>query len=129
MDWRKDYTSRQGTLILWLIPNPENMLTSLTQNEVRQRYLFAIEDPFEIDHNVARPVTHGGIVAIRDEFRRAWRILQRIGEGHIPEDDFLAAMEDVAPTKEPTPVEAEGVLEAAATGPGQNTTKADLLAV
>ncbi|MCJ1439709.1 MAG: hypothetical protein MMC23_000190 [Stictis urceolatum] len=44
--------------------------------EVRQRYLFAIEDPFETDHNVARPVVHGGICAIRDEFRRANRIIK-----------------------------------------------------
>jgi terminal uridylyltransferase len=43
--------------------------------EVRHRYLFAIEDPFELDHNVARTVTHNGIVSIRDEFRRAWRII------------------------------------------------------
>ncbi|KAI5923621.1 hypothetical protein F4810DRAFT_701091 [Camillea tinctor] len=44
--------------------------------EVRHRFLFAIEDPFELDHNVARTVTHNGIVAIRDEFRRAWRIIR-----------------------------------------------------
>ena len=44
--------------------------------EVRHRYLFAIEDPFEIDHNIARTVVHNGIVAIRDEFRRAHRIVQ-----------------------------------------------------
>lgn len=44
--------------------------------EVRHRYLFAIEDPFELDHNVARTVTHNGIVSIRDEFRRAWRIIK-----------------------------------------------------
>lgn len=47
--------------------------------EVRHRYLFAIEDPFELDHNVARTVTHQGIVAIRDEFRRAWRIIRNAG--------------------------------------------------
>jgi DNA polymerase sigma len=47
--------------------------------EIRHRYLFAIEDPFELDHNVARTVTHNGIVAIRDEFRRAWRILKDAG--------------------------------------------------
>jgi len=46
--------------------------------EVRHRYLFAIEDPFELDHNVARTVTHNGIVSIRDEFRRAWRIIKTI---------------------------------------------------
>ncbi|KAI0482149.1 hypothetical protein GGR56DRAFT_618775 [Xylariaceae sp. FL0804] len=49
--------------------------------EVRHRYLLAIEDPFELEHNVARTVTHNGIVAIRDEFRRAWRIIQSAGAG------------------------------------------------
>ena len=44
--------------------------------EVRHRYLFAIEDPFELDHNIARTVVHNGIVAIRDEIRRAHRIIQ-----------------------------------------------------
>ncbi|KAF2262444.1 hypothetical protein CC78DRAFT_534774 [Lojkania enalia] len=53
--------------------------------EVRHRFLFAIEDPFEWEHNVARTVTHNGIVAIRDEFRRAWRILEAIGHGMTPE--------------------------------------------
>ncbi|KAF2231606.1 PAP/OAS1 substrate-binding domain-containing protein [Viridothelium virens] len=48
---------------------------------VRQRYLFAIEDPFEVEHNVARVVTHNGLVAIRDEFRRAWDILESVGRG------------------------------------------------
>lgn len=47
--------------------------------EVRHRYLLAIEDPFELDHNVARTVTHSGIVSIRDEFRRAWRLIQTAG--------------------------------------------------
>lgn len=62
-------------------PKPEVEL-----KEVRYRYLFAIEDPFELDHNVARTVTHSGIVAIRDEFRRAWRIIRNAGrlqvQGH-----------------------------------------------
>nr|POF20596.1 terminal uridylyltransferase cid1 [Quercus suber] len=48
---------------------------------VQQRYLFCIEDPFELSHNVSRTVTHHGIVAIRDEFRRAKRILTSIGNG------------------------------------------------
>ncbi|KAH7380775.1 hypothetical protein BKA66DRAFT_512774 [Pyrenochaeta sp. MPI-SDFR-AT-0127] len=55
------------------------------EKKVTNRYLFAIEDPFELDHNVARTVTHRGIVAIRDEFRRAWRILRAIGQGLQPE--------------------------------------------
>ncbi|TGJ86732.1 hypothetical protein E0Z10_g2072 [Xylaria hypoxylon] len=54
--------------------------------EVRHRFLFAIEDPFELDHNVARTVTHNGIVAIRDEFRRAWRIIKLAGKGPVIED-------------------------------------------
>jgi terminal uridylyltransferase len=56
--------------------------------EVRYRYLFAIEDPFELDHNIARTVTHNGIVSIRDEFRRAWSILQAAGKG-FDHDDLL----------------------------------------
>jgi DNA polymerase sigma len=48
--------------------------------EIRHRYLFAIEDPFELDHNVARTVTHNGIVSIRDEFRRAWKIIKDMGK-------------------------------------------------
>lgn len=47
--------------------------------EIRHRYLFAVEDPFELDHNVARTVTHNGIVSIRDEFRRAWRLIKNMG--------------------------------------------------
>ncbi|KAF2210662.1 hypothetical protein CERZMDRAFT_113201 [Cercospora zeae-maydis SCOH1-5] len=47
--------------------------------KIQHRYLFCIEDPFELSHNVARTVTHNGIVAIRDEFRRAYRILMSVG--------------------------------------------------
>ncbi|KXX80266.1 Poly(A) RNA polymerase protein cid1 [Madurella mycetomatis] len=67
--------------------------------EVRYRYLFAIEDPFEIDHNVARTVTHTGIVNIRDEFRRAWRIIRNAGKGGSGgrQEDLL---EDVAAAEE-----------------------------
>ncbi|EME88717.1 uncharacterized protein MYCFIDRAFT_87561 [Pseudocercospora fijiensis CIRAD86] len=50
--------------------------------KIQHRYLFCIEDPFELDHNVARTVTHNGIVAIRDEFRRAFRILLAVGNGN-----------------------------------------------
>jgi terminal uridylyltransferase len=51
-------------------------------NKVRLRYLFAIEDPFEIEHNIARTVGHSGVVAIRDEFRRAWDIITKIRLTH-----------------------------------------------
>ncbi|KAI1176999.1 hypothetical protein F4777DRAFT_544236 [Nemania sp. FL0916] len=64
--------------------------------EVRHRFLMAIEDPFELDHNVARTVTHQGIVSIRDEFRRAWRIIKVAGKGQAPE----ALTEDVKMRKE-----------------------------
>lgn len=63
--------------------------------EVRHRYLFAIEDPFELDHNVARTVTHSGIVSIRDEFRRAWRIIKLAG--HVGSQENL--LEDAAAEK------------------------------
>ncbi|KAK5125741.1 hypothetical protein LTR85_012015 [Meristemomyces frigidus] len=59
--------------------------------KVQHRYLFCIEDPFELTHNVARTVTHMGIVAIRDEFRRANRILHAIGIGQQPRDGELFA--------------------------------------
>ena len=66
--------------------------------EVRHRYLFSIEDPFELDHNVARTVTHNGIVAIRDEFRRAWRILSAVGRNMQAEGGiFDEVIENVPP--------------------------------
>lgn len=64
--------------------------------EVRYRYLFAIEDPFETEHNVARTVTHTGIVAIRDEFRRAWRLIRSVGAEGEPE----ALLEDATKTEQ-----------------------------
>lgn len=86
-------------------PSPDETARSATEQqapksqdvkEVRHRFLFAIEDPFELDHNVARTVTHNGIVAIRDEFRRAWRIIKAAGKGHVIED----LLEDVEAHKE-----------------------------
>ncbi|OQV03255.1 hypothetical protein CLAIMM_08321 [Cladophialophora immunda] len=57
---------------------------------VRLRYLLAIEDPFEIEHNVARTVGHHGIIAIRDEFRRVWSIINTVGTDQaIPVEEFL----------------------------------------
>lgn len=69
--------------------------------EIRLRFLFAIEDPFELDHNVARTVTHNGIVAIRDEFRRAWRIIKAAGSpeavarGRLDPGELLQDASDV----------------------------------
>lgn len=67
------------------------------EKKVTNRYLFAIEDPFEIDHNVARTVTHRGIVTIRDEFRRAGRILGAIGRGMDPEGGLFDELIEEAP--------------------------------
>ncbi|TGO13747.1 hypothetical protein BTUL_0064g00480 [Botrytis tulipae] len=57
--------------------------------EIRHRYLLAIEDPFEIEHNIARTVTHNGIVSIRDEFRRAWGIIKSLGTKYQSKDGLL----------------------------------------
>ncbi|GAB7363618.1 hypothetical protein MBLNU230_g4189t1 [Neophaeotheca triangularis] len=70
--------------------------------EVRHRYLFCIEDPFELSHNVARTVTHHGIVAIRDEFRRANRVLLDVGYDRPPQDGHL-----LEPLIEPTEEETQ----------------------
>jgi len=59
------------------------------QVEVRQRYVLAIEDPFETEHNVARTVTGSGAWAIKNEFRRAWRIVATIGNENLPVDGGL----------------------------------------
>ena len=57
----------------------EPIIAGQKPKEIKHRYLLAIEDPFELEHNVARPVPHHGICAIRDEFRRANRLIQNGG--------------------------------------------------
>ena len=69
----------------------ESTIPGEDAKEVRHRYLFAIEDPFELDHNVGRTVVHNGIVAIRDEFRRADKIIQNHGAGKTMADSDLFA--------------------------------------
>ncbi|KAI9785404.1 MAG: hypothetical protein M1816_000419 [Peltula sp. TS41687] len=59
--------------------NEPTTSSKLVGKGVRHRYLFAIEDPFELDHNVARTVTHEGMYAIRYELRRVWRIICESG--------------------------------------------------
>lgn len=68
-------------------PQPKRMIMKEETKEIRHRYLVAIEDPFEIDHNVGRTVNHDGITAIREEFRRAWRIIK--SEGNSSEGGLL----------------------------------------
>ena len=72
------YTVSQDSEPVVLCTKPQAKMVEETK-EIRHRYLFAIEDPFELDHNVARTVTHNGIVSIRDEFRRAWRLIKNMG--------------------------------------------------
>ncbi|GAB1197286.1 hypothetical protein APSETT444_006579 [Aspergillus pseudonomiae] len=71
----------------------------------RLRFLIAIEDPFEHNHNVGRTVTDKGLETIRAEFSRAQIIIRRVQEipgvgwewrtdnGHIGQD-LLAEAED-----------------------------------
>jgi len=61
-------------------------------------YLFAIEDPFEINHNVSRTCSFHGVKKIRDEFRRANRILtMREGEAALRCKLFEEAPEEIRP--------------------------------
>ncbi|KAG4031342.1 hypothetical protein MFRU_009g01290 [Monilinia fructicola] len=75
--------------------------------EVRHRYLLAIEDPFEIEHNIARTVTHNGIVSIRDEFRRAWGIIKSLGTRFQSKDGLL----DSIPNPGDSKVELQSLLD------------------
>lgn len=50
------------------------------KNGVVQRNLLAIEDPFAVDHNVARTITRAGLDTMRCEFSRAHRIITRVQE-------------------------------------------------
>lgn len=68
-----------------------------SKKEVRHRYLVCIQDPFELDHNVGRTVNHQGICAIREEFRRAWRILDDEAYGRLHKDLFATVDEDPPP--------------------------------
>lgn len=60
---------------------------------------------------MARTVTHNGIVAIRDEFRRTWRILQQVGRGRSPEADLFEQVIDVAPPSAVKEDELNGVAQ------------------
>ena len=48
--------------------------------EVKNRHLFCIEDPFELEHNVARTVDYDGVNRIRDELKRACDHFRYLGE-------------------------------------------------
>lgn len=60
------------------------------------RYIFAIEDPFEINHNVSRTCNIWGVRQIREEFKRANRIMRmRDGEQVLRFQLFEEALESV----------------------------------
>ncbi|KAF8477126.1 hypothetical protein BDZ91DRAFT_647624 [Kalaharituber pfeilii] len=60
------------------------------------RYLFAIEDPFETNHNVSRTCNFYGVRKIREEFKRANRILRmREGEMALRNKLFQEAPEEI----------------------------------
>lgn len=94
------------------------------EKKVTNRYLFAIEDPFEIDHNVARTVTHRGIVAIRDEFRRAWRIIRAVGQGLQPEGGIFDEVFESAPQAEDKELEKTSMGNLGVGGEGKSTNDA-----
>lgn len=61
------------------------------QKKVNHHYVVAIEDPFETGHNVARTVFFNGVVAIRDEFRRAADLISNGGvDPRTGPQDFFA---------------------------------------
>ncbi|KAI4738217.1 PAP/OAS1 substrate-binding domain-containing protein [Aureobasidium sp. EXF-12298] len=134
--WTRDVLSlrSRGGIVSKLEKGWTGAKTEVGDNkEVRHRYLFAIEDPFETTHNVARTVTHNGIVAIRDEFRRAWRIIGAIGRNREePEgglfDELTEAEEQGPASTAPPPtvnkVQAYGQQFPSLAGGSANTTAA-----
>ncbi|BGP19910.1 hypothetical protein JCM10213_008615 [Rhodosporidiobolus nylandii] len=48
---------------------------------VRDQHKLCIEDPFQLDYNVARTVTRDGLYTIRGEFMRAFRLLTTPARG------------------------------------------------
>jgi terminal uridylyltransferase len=73
-----------------------------TKVHVTNRYLIAIEDPFETEHNVGRTVSRLGL--IKQEFQRSCRILTAIGTGVQPEGGiFDEVIENQAPQIPQTP--------------------------
>ena len=105
-NWARDVLSlrsQRGTLIKqskgWTQAKTvivEPSIPGREAKEIRHRYLMAIEDPFETDHNIARTVVYPGLVAIRDEFRRAHAIIDSIKaeKNSVPVDDLFAEAKD-----------------------------------
>ncbi|KIV83617.1 hypothetical protein PV11_05630 [Exophiala sideris] len=95
--WTRDVISirQKGGLLSKLEKGWTEAKWAQAKKHVRLRYLLSIEDPFEVEHNVGRTVGHHGLVAIRDEFRRAWLMLEKVGNGaEISVEEFLEPVTD-----------------------------------
>lgn len=79
----KGWTEAKSVVTEPVVPGQE-------PKEIRYRYLLAIEDPFETEHNIARTVFHHGLVNIKNEFRRAVSIIQSVGLGNEGVEELLA---------------------------------------
>ena len=55
------------------------MFLTFLSSQVKDYHHLAIQDPFDEDRNVARHVTREGLEAIRDEFKRAHKIIENVG--------------------------------------------------
>lgn len=94
--WKDDVISirNQGGIVSKASKGWTGASNTMVNNvEVRQRYLLAVECPIETDHNVARTVHHHGVVAIRDELRRAWSILECVGSGRSTGEELFDGVE------------------------------------
>ncbi|KAF9347646.1 hypothetical protein BGX26_000886 [Mortierella sp. AD094] len=87
-EWTKDYTHPhpqhpQPQAPADDAPQSEEQIQADTKPVVKNRYLFCIEDPFELNHNIGRPVDRYSLFTIRGEFMRAAKILSKNGDGAI----------------------------------------------
>ncbi|GAA6005322.1 uncharacterized protein JCM10292_005381 [Rhodotorula paludigena] len=80
---------------------------------VRDQHKLCIEDPFQLDYNVARTVTRDGLYTIRGEFMRAYRILttptpssRRASSSHAHKPAPSGVSSSAPPSRSPTPTPA-----------------------
>ncbi|KZT05204.1 PAP/OAS1 substrate-binding domain-containing protein, partial [Laetiporus sulphureus 93-53] len=76
--YSRDFTYSTGVASIragLLSKDSKGWANEFDKGDPRERNRLCIEDPFEIDYNVARCVTRDGLYTIRGEFMRASRIL------------------------------------------------------
>ncbi|MCJ1331705.1 hypothetical protein MMC10_008397 [Thelotrema lepadinum] len=59
--------------------------------EIRHRHLLSIEDPFETDLDIGYTVSYPGMCKMKDEFKRAHRIVENLGK--FPDNKIMDLME------------------------------------